>query len=174
MFYFGKELVFHLVLGLLPLSEKRRNVPIKQVYPNKQSLETEGSNSTFSEATKRHSVNLVQALIKLDMLRRLYFLRSQSFIGEFICCCNASVNFKPDHPPRATPGDSHILVARGVGFSLLCLARGFAPGVCPRGVLNQSKRSTILKKARFLPCLLNKWVAALFICLNMLEVSSLT
>ena len=45
-------------------------------------------------------------------------------------------------PPRATPGDSHILVAPWVGFSLLCLARGFAPGV-----LNQSKSSTILKKS---------------------------
>ena len=36
-----------------------------------------------------------------------------------------SVNFKPDHspPPRATPGDSHILVAPGVEFSFLCFAR---------------------------------------------------
>ena len=67
--------------------------------------------------------------------------------------------------PRATPGDSHILVAPGVGFSLLCLARG---------VLNQSKSSIILKKARFLLCLSNNWVAALFICLYMLEVSSMT
>ena len=30
--------------------------------------------------------------------------------------------------PWATPGDSHILVAPWVGFSLLCLARGSAPG----------------------------------------------
>ena len=57
-----------------------------------------------------------------------------------------SVNSMPDHP-RATPGDSHILVALGVGFLLLCLARG---------VLNQSKSSITLKKARFLLCLLNK------------------
>ena len=48
--------------------------------------------------------------------------------------------------PRATPGDSHILVAPGVGSLLLCLAQG---------VLNQSKSSIILKKARFLLCLLN-------------------
>ena len=41
--------------------------------------------------------------------------------------------------PGTTPGDSHILVASGVGFSLLCLARG---------VLNQSKSSIILKKKR--------------------------
>ena len=34
---------------------------------------------------------------------------------------NASVNSKPDHPP-GDPGDSHILVAPGVGFFLLCLA----------------------------------------------------
>ena len=45
-------------------------------------------------------------------------------------------------PPRRPPGDSHILVAPGVGFSLLCLARGSA-----RGVLNQSKSSIILKKS---------------------------
>ena len=47
-----------------------------------------------------------------------------------------SVNSKPDHPPWATTGDSHILVAPGVGFSLLC-----------PGVLNQSKSSIILKKS---------------------------
>ena len=44
--------------------------------------------------------------------------------------------------PPVTPGDSHILVAPGVGFSLLCLAQGFAPGV-----LNQSKSSIILGKS---------------------------
>ena len=71
--------------------------------------------------------------------------------------------------PRATPGDSHILVVPGVGFSLLCLTQGQPPEV-----LNQSKDSIILKKARFLLCFLNKWVAALFICLYMLEVSSVT
>ena len=76
-----------------------------------------------------------------------------------------SVNSKPDHPP----GDSHILVAPGVGFLLLSLARESA-----RGVLNKSKSSIILKKARFLLCLLNKWVVALFICLYMPEVSSVT
>ena len=37
---------------------------------------------------------------------------------------NVSVNSKPDHPPGATAGNSHILVVLGVGFSLLCLARG--------------------------------------------------
>ena len=46
-------------------------------------------------------------------------------------------------PPRATPGDSHILVAPGVGFSLLCLAWGSAPR---GGELNQNKSSIILKK----------------------------
>ena len=35
---------------------------------------------------------------------------------------NVSVNFKPDH------SHSHILVALGIGFSLLCLARGSARG----------------------------------------------
>ena len=59
---------------------------------------------------------------------------------------NVSVNSKPDHPPpRATPGDSHILGAPRVGFSLLCLARESARGFA-RGVLNQSKSSIILRK----------------------------
>ena len=46
--------------------------------------------------------------------------------------------------PRATSGDSHILVAleRGRVFAPLS-----CPGVCPGGgVLNQSKSSIILKK----------------------------
>ena len=64
---------------------------------------------------------------------------------------NVSVNSKPDQPPppppRVTPGDSHILVAPGVGFSLLCLAQGSARKFA-RGVLNQSKSSIILKKKR--------------------------
>ena len=32
---------------------------------------------------------------------------------------NVSVNSKPDHSPRAAPGDSHILVARGFAHSML-------------------------------------------------------
>ena len=84
---------------------------------------------------------------------------------------NVSINSTPDHPPPGrVPGDSHILVAPNVGFSLLCLPGG----VARKGVLNQSKSSVSLKKSRFLLCLLNKWVAALFICLYMLEVSSET
>ena len=49
--------------------------------------------------------------------------------------------------PRATPGDSHILVTPGVGFSLLglCFARGSARGFA-RGILNQSQSLIILKK----------------------------
>ena len=80
---------------------------------------------------------------------------------QFLCLnSNVSVNSKPGHPPPpppppgATIGDSHILVAPGVGFSFLCLGRGL-PGGLPRGGLNQSKSSIILKKARFLLCLLN-------------------
>ena len=57
--------------------------------------------------------------------------------------CNASVNSKHDDHPRVTPGDSHILVALGVGFSLLCLARDLPEG--GGGGLNQSKSSIILK-----------------------------
>ena len=77
-FILGRELVFHSLLGLLPLSERRGNVPrYQEVYPNKQSLETAGSNyeKAFSD--------FVQVLVKLDRLRRL-FLRPQSFKGEFI------------------------------------------------------------------------------------------
>ena len=57
-----------------------------------------------------------------------------------------SVNSKPGHPPpRATTGDLHVLFAPGGGFSLLCLAWGFA-----LGVLNQSKSSIILDKSAIL------------------------
>ena len=56
----------------------------------------------------------------------------------FLKASYLSVNSKPDHPPRATPGNSHILVAPGVGFSLLCLARdlsrGSARGLAPGGL----------------------------------------
>ena len=43
---------------------------------------------------------------------------------EILAIYYVSVNSKPDHPPWATPEDSHILVAPGVGFLLLCLAWG--------------------------------------------------
>ena len=49
-------------------------------------------------------------------------------------------------PPTPTPGDSHILVAPGVGFMLLCLALGSSRG---GGILNQNENSTILKTAIF-------------------------
>ena len=48
-----------------------------------------------------------------------------------------SVNTKPDHPSGLPPGDSHILVAPGVGV--------FAP-LSGSGVLNQNKNLIILKK----------------------------
>ena len=57
-----------------------------------------------------------------------YRMMLNHFHVLFLSGNNVSVNSKPDHPPRATPRDSHILVAPGVGFSLLCLARGSAPG----------------------------------------------
>ena len=47
--------------------------------------------------------------------------------------------FQASPTPWVTPGDSHILVVPGVGFSPLCLAWGFA--------LSQSKSLTILKKS---------------------------
>ena len=68
--------------------------------------------------------------------------------------------------PPGDPRDLHILVTSGVGFLLPCLAWGSAWW----GVLNQNNNSTILRKARFFLCHL---VATLFICLYMLEVSSL-
>ena len=59
--------------------------------------------------------------------------------------CNIS-QFQACHPPPP-PGRPmaihNILVAPGVGFSLLCLARGSALGE----VLNQSKSSIISKKS---------------------------
>ena len=65
-FISGRELVFHSVLGLLPLSKRRGNVPrYQQVYPNKQCLETAGSNY------ERAFSDFVQALIKLERLRGL-------------------------------------------------------------------------------------------------------
>ena len=79
------------------------------------------------------------------LLSPAIFSNRWSLPEESVClrlqrfCHNVSVNSKPDHsPPGATPGDLHILVAPGVGFSLLSLAQG---------VLNQSKSSIILKKS---------------------------
>ena len=79
-----------------------------------------------------------------ELLHEVYSLPLHS--KNKILLYNVSVNSKPDHPPRATPGDSHILVTPGVGFSLLCLARESAPGERVV-VINQS--SMILKKHNF-------------------------
>ena len=75
-------------------------------------------------------------------------------------------------PPSDPRGFAHSSCPRGRVFTPLSCP-GVYPGFCP-GVLNQSKSSIILKKARFLLCLLNNRVAALFICLYMLEASSVT
>ena len=56
-------------------------------------------------------------------------------------CIDVSVNSKPDHPPGRPPGFAHSSCP-GVGFSLLCLARGFDRG----WVFNQGKSLIILKK----------------------------
>ena len=82
---------------------------------------------------------------------------------------NVSVNSKPDHPPSDPRGFAHSSCPWGRVFAPLS-----CPGVFPGGGLNQSKSSIILKKARFSLCFLNKWVAALFICLYVPEVSSVT
>ena len=74
MFCFMKRTCLSFTIRPLPLSKRCRNVlRYQQVYLNRQSLETEGSNSAFFEVTKEHSVNLVQTFVKLDRLRRLYF-----------------------------------------------------------------------------------------------------
>ena len=81
---------------------------------------------------------------------------SQDVLFTHELLVNVSVNSKPNHPPpERPPGFSHSGCPWG---------RGFAPLSCPE-VLNQNKNSTILGKARFLLCHLNKRVAALFICL---------
>ena len=85
------------------------------------------------------------------------FKEKLSMIALIVVCrlfsANVSVNSKPDHRPRATPGDSHILVAQGSGFRSSILPGGLHGGL--PGVSNQSKSSIILKKARFLLCFLN-------------------
>ena len=61
------------------MRERRGNVPrYQQGYPSKQSLENTRSNY------ERAFSDFVQALVKLDRHGRLYFLRPQSFKGEFI------------------------------------------------------------------------------------------
>ena len=58
-----------------------------------------------------------------------------------------SVNSNPDRPPWATPGDSYILVASVVEFSLLCLALGSARG--GGGLKSKSKFDNFEKSATF-------------------------
>ena len=41
---------------------------------------------------------------------------------------HVSVNSKPDHPIRATPGDSHVFTARGSGFPPTFFARDVGGG----------------------------------------------
>ena len=57
----------------------------------------------FTEATKGHSVNLVQALVKLDRLRRLYFFydrnRSKvSLSGDSVTLPTGSLRCKTSTP----------------------------------------------------------------------------
>ena len=88
-----------------------------------------------------------------------------------LCWFYASANFKPD--PSGDPRDCH---RSSCPWSLIFAPLSF-PGSVP-GVLNQRKSSIISIKARFLLCLLNKWLGSrssfhnLF--LYMLELSSVT
>ena len=85
MFCFMKRTCLSFTIRPIATERKSRNVlRYQQVYPNKQSLETEGSNSTFIEATKGHPVNLVQALLSWTGFADCIFSRPQSFNGEFI------------------------------------------------------------------------------------------
>ena len=85
----------------------------------------------------------------------------------------ASVNSKPDHPQDDPLRFAHSSCPWGRVFAPLSFP-GICPGFSRGGVLNQSKSSIILKRARFLLCLLHKWAAAYFIFLYMLEVRSVT
>ena len=105
--------------------------------------------SSYSSTKAFRSHLLRQQKEKNDCIQMVFFLYCKLYYTKI----HQALNLPSLTIPRATPGDSHILVAPGVWFSLLCLAQGSAPRVCPRGVLNQSKSS---KKARFLLCLLDK------------------
>ena len=62
-----------------------------------------------------------------------------------------SVSYKPDHPPRATPGDSHVFTASGVGFlpNFLCPGgRGFELEKFPT-VLKEKCRNFLKKPEQF-------------------------
>ena len=76
---------------------------------------------------------------------------------------NVSVNSKSDHRPGDPRRFAHSSCPCGSGFRSSVLPGG--------GGLKLKYSSIIMKKARFLLCLLNKWVAALFICLYMLQVN---
>ena len=66
--------------------------------------------------------------------------KTKVLIQILISQCIASINSKPDHPPKWPLWDSHILVTLGSGFRSSVLPGGLPPG------LNQSKSWTILEK----------------------------
>ena len=79
MIYFRKRTC--LSFTIRPIATERKTwkrTKISASLSQKQSLETAGSNY------ERAFSDFVQALIKLDRLPRLYFLRPQSFKGKFI------------------------------------------------------------------------------------------
>ena len=66
-----------------------------------------------------------------------------------------SLTIPPPPPPQGDPrGFANSSCPWGRVFALLSCP-GVCPRVCPGGVLNQNKSSIILKKARFLLCLLH-------------------
>ena len=73
---------------------------------------------------------------------------------------NVSRNFKPDHLSLATPGDSHILVDPGVGFSFPCLTRGSAR----EGLKSEIKLDNFEKSSIFAVSLMYQSVPTLTIC----------
>ena len=68
MFYFRKITCLSFTIRPIAIERKTwKRTRYQQVYPNKQFLETAGSNY------ERAFSGFVQALVKLDKLRRLYF-----------------------------------------------------------------------------------------------------
>ena len=108
-----------------------------------------------------HKANVQSTIVKRYLNNTVKL--KQAISDKSLCIFpffNVSVNSKHDHPPGHPRGFAHSSCPWGRVFAPLS-----CPGVCPGGgAFNQSKSSIILKKARFLLFLLNKWVA-LFICL---------
>ena len=79
---------------------------------------------------------------------------------EYSLMNNTSVNSKPDHPPRVY---SHILVAPGVEFSLLCLAQGCAPEAVGLKV-NRQRLKFVMQRPELKIPTVAKWLISPLVC----------